>query len=85
MAVCYKIGHFNDNWKVFLNIWVIAIFFSGFHPDVWQHVDTVLLQFSNSLSWEHIISSVYLGRQSFLFLWTDAYETHALQVEFVVL
>lgn len=27
MAVCYKTGHFNDNWKVFPNIWLIAIFF----------------------------------------------------------
>lgn len=61
------------------------IFFSSFHPDVWQLVDTALLQFSNPLSWEHIIFSVYFGQQSFLFLWTDTYETHALRVEFVVL
>ena len=30
MAVCYKTGHFNDNWKVFPNIWLIAIFFFRF-------------------------------------------------------
>lgn len=35
---------------------------------------------SASFSWEHTLFPVYFGQRRFLFLCTDAYETHALGV-----